>query len=287
MALEDRAITANTRLRYYLGVRRVIGKLQGAKGHPDETISKWIEKRFSRGEGVTTISDTLSGLHHFSPWLRGQLSRSWRLFKLWRKIEKPKQAPPLPKQFAESLVARAIEVEDTRLALVLALGFWGMLRTGELMLLEPRHLLLGRNDLVLQLGLTKSGLRRHQDENVVIHHRPTLLLAQFVLEESKQKRAMSDPLYLQGGPEFRKQFASLLSFFRFPSSFRPYSLRRGGATAHFRKHGQMERTLIKGRWASTGAARQYIQEGLSVLAQLKISNYTQSLVDLYSPRFRF
>lgn len=181
VALEDRALAPKTRQRYFWGVRKVFKRLQTSKKSVDSTLCDRIEEEYAAGSGVTSIADTLSGLHHFAPYWKGTLNRSWRLYRLWRRLEKPKQAPPFPHKFAQAMVGRAIELEDLNFALVLALGFWGMLRTGELMSLRTSHLMLGKNDPVVQLGFAKTGLRRQQDENVIVHHRPTLLLAPTVL----------------------------------------------------------------------------------------------------------
>ena len=54
-------------------------------------------------------------------------------------------------------------------------------------------------------------------------------------------------------------------------SVRPYSVRRGGATHHFRLHGNMAETVVRGRWASAKPARIYIEDGLASLAQINLS----------------
>lgn len=285
VALEDRAITPATRQRYAAGVHRVIHLLVQKPKALDLALAEWIEDRYADGEGVTAIADTLSGLHHFSPNLRGKLQKSWRLFQLWRRLERPSQAPPFPESFVEALVARSLEVRDFSFAICLALGFWGMLRTGEILSLTPSQLMLGRKDLVVQLGYTKTGLRRRQDENVVITHRATVVLAEVFLEERRADHTTHEAIYTRGALAFRKQFQQAMAFFHFGKTFRPYSLRRGGATAHFRRCGLMESTLIKGRWATNQAARQYIQEGLSVLTKLSVSASTAQLLRWYSPQF--
>ena len=40
---------------------------------------------------------------------------------------------------------------------------------------------------------------------------------------------------------------------------------------YFGRHGSLDRLLVQGRWASSKTARIYINEGLAVLAQLKLS----------------
>eukprot|EP00438_Fugacium_kawagutii_P022536 Skav206046 [mRNA] locus=scaffold587:199128:206053:+ [translate_table: standard] len=255
VALEDRAITAKTRVRYFLAVRAVLPMLECCPKALDEALSQWIEEQYADGEGITRIGDTLSGLHHFAPWMRGTLQGAWKLFRLWRKVERPQQAPPLPESFAEAFVARCLEADDINMAAALSIGFWGLLRTGEILSLYPHQILVGHQDVILQLGLTKTGLRRFQDENVVIHHEPTRLLLSTFLSIRKSTSTFLLPIVPGGGPRFRSGFASLLEFFALRTKFRPYSLRRGGATAYFRRCSSMEATLIKGRDLSSEGSK--------------------------------
>lgn len=116
IALEDRAITLQTRSRYYAAVMKVIPHLERSPLQPDEVVTQWIEDQYEEGECVTYVGDALSGLHHFAPWLKGSLKASWRLFRLWRRLEKPSQAAPLPESFVTALVGRLIELEDLDVA---------------------------------------------------------------------------------------------------------------------------------------------------------------------------
>eukprot|EP00438_Fugacium_kawagutii_P006075 Skav200576 [mRNA] locus=scaffold917:283975:288745:- [translate_table: standard] len=219
LTLEDRALKASTRARYFEGVRKVL-PLLSKDDSIDNIVSEWIEDEYTEGAGVTSIADTLSGLRHFAPFWKGHLNRSWKLYRLWRKLERPAQAPPFPQVFAEALVARQVELGNLTMGLTLALGFWGMLRTGELMTLRTHQLMLGKKDLVIQLGFTKTGTRRQQDENVVVHHLPTILLAEAVLEARLNQGRLRRLLYSRGPLHFRKEFKVGLDFFKMGRHFR-------------------------------------------------------------------
>ena len=52
--------------------------------------------------------------------------------------------------------------------------------------------------------------------------------------------------------------------------FRPYSIRRGGATAHYRFCGSMESTLNRGRWTGVRVARIYVNDGLAKEVELAL-----------------
>eukprot|EP00438_Fugacium_kawagutii_P026249 Skav233564 [mRNA] locus=scaffold563:694998:695918:- [translate_table: standard] len=285
VALEDRAITFQTRSRYHTAVLRVLPILEQSPLEPDEAVCQWIEDQYEDGEGITYIGDALSGLHHFAPWLKGSLKASWRLFRLWRRLERPQQAAPLPEAFCAAMVGRFIELEDLDMAAACVVGFWGLLRTGEILSLFPYQILIGQNDAIIQLGMTKTGLRRQQDENVIIRHEPSIELLRTVLAIRTANHSLHIPLVAGGGPRFRHHFDKVLEFFNLGKRFRPYSLRRGGATADFRAHNSMERTLIKGRWGTNFAARQYIQEGLSVLTTITISPSQSAILKQYASYF--
>eukprot|EP00438_Fugacium_kawagutii_P030268 Skav219080 [mRNA] locus=scaffold1777:97789:100561:- [translate_table: standard] len=270
IALTDRGITKATLDRYYLAVRRVLPVLETATTNLDHAISLWIEEQYLAGKGITEVSDALSGLHHFNPQFRGTLQESWRLFGVWRRIERPRQAPPLPISFLFGLLGKSLSEEKLALCATLAAGFWGMLRTGELMKLQLNHLLVGPDTIVIQLGMTKTGLRRAIDENVVIHDPLCRELMEAWIDVRRQTNHFTSFFWPYSSTEFRNEFRRLVKFFGFPSALRPYSLRRGGATYDFQTFGQMERTLMKGRWGTSAAARHYVQEGLSEITRLHL-----------------
>ena len=283
--LEDRAVTPKTRARYYTAVQRLLRGISQPQDL-DEAVCQWIQQQYEDGESITTISDALCGLQHYSAGLEGSLGHSWRLFKIWRRVEKPRQAPPLPLSFLQGMIGRCLELEKLEFATCLAIGFWGMLRTGELLQLSTQQILLGADDLVIRLGLTKTGLRQAVDENVLVTDQPTWLLCSTLLTIRKSQRHPDNLLWPRGAPAFREEFKQLIQFFRLQTSFKPYSLRRGGATHDFRSHGLMEHTLLRGRWSTTSAARQYVQEGLSALTEIKISKQSHQLLKAYQTLFQ-
>lgn len=210
LSLHDRAITTKTRIRYFIAVAAILPLLEKTTRDLDEFLVDWIDGEYQSGSSITSVADTLSGLHHFLPWSRGRIRGAWKLYGLWRKIEKPKQAPPLPVQVVGGLVGRCIAVEHLRLALCLCLGFWGLLRTGELFEVRLNHLLIQGNIMVVRLGETKTGLRRQVDENVIVRHAPSILIAQTVQELSFSRNELVWPL---SKAEFRNQFRHLVKFF--------------------------------------------------------------------------
>ncbi len=141
---------------------------------------------------------------------------------------------------------------------LLLIGFHCMLRTGEILQLHVSDLLVSPTTGVVHLRSSKGGLRHNTKESVTIE---SPMVRAVCLELVDRHRALGTchlPIWNHSGSLFRKRFSELCSKFHVVHlGFRPYSLRRGGATAFFMSTGLMERTLIRGRWSSSSVARIY------------------------------
>ena len=67
--------------------------------------------------------------------------------------------------------------------------------------------------------------------------------------------------------EFRRVWYICIENAGLPAmEWRPYSLRRGGATEDFLYHHSFDRTADRGRWSSVKTARIYINEAMSEMS---------------------
>ena len=57
-----------------------------------------------------------------------------------------------------------------------------------------------------------------------------------------------------------------------------YSLRRGGATWGFFKHGSMETTLLRGRWQSSAATRVYVSDAAAAVVDYSLNAHQRALL---------
>ena len=57
-----------------------------------------------------------------------------------------------------------------------------------------------------------------------------------------------------------------------------YSLRRGGATANFMLHGNMELTLQFGRWSSTRTSKRYVMQAVAEVVKMSLNNRQRALL---------
>lgn len=150
----------------------------------------------------------------------------------------------------------------------LIIGFYPILRTGELCNLRSSHMVSGSKDrqILISLGLTKAGKRQGAAESSILGFESAVTLTK------AWKRSVSSfsPL-VPSIPKWKSLFSECLVALNLEQyEFRPYSLRRGGATFWFAKHQSLDQLLIQGRWASSKTARIYINEGLSLLTTMNV-----------------
>ena len=275
---------AKARQQFYTFLDREGFSLPRKRQDLDVLVSEFIEHLWASGEGRSLANDTVAGLQDKDPRLRGLLPSSWRLLKTWSLNEIPNRAPPLPEKVLHAMVGHAIDNGEEAFGVSLLLGFYCMLRTGELLGLRSNHVAMVKptSVAIISLGLTKGGKRQGACESATLGVMDALRL----LWQWKKSHPVAAPL-CPAPHRWRALFSQTLESLKLESfGFRPYSLRRGGATHWFRHHGSFDKLLVQGRWAAPKTAKIYINEGLAILAELKIperslkpflTKYTQSL----------
>jgi hypothetical protein len=247
----------------------------------DAALCEFTEKAWEEGDSKSLPANARSALMHFLPRLRGSLHGSQRLLQAWTKHEMPERAPPLPTRFAMALAGRALAKRDVRLCVALMVAFHCFLRTGEILKMRAAHFVLPQRQgpALLSLPETKSGQRLQAVPESIVISDPLLLTYLQVLLPQLQS---GEAIYPGGDRVFRASFAQLCREVRLPGvGWRPYSLRRGGATAHFLQFGSLDRTAVRGRWQSTRTARVYINEAVASLAAISASPAQDRSVEFY------
>ena len=235
----------------------------------DDAACAWLEFLYADGQRKGLASDGLAGIQHFLPRCIGRLRQSWRLLKVWQKVEPPMRVLPLSPLVLLGMAGLAARLRLRDVAAGLLICFDGMLRSGELYNLTVGDITFYRRHAVLRLGLTKSGKRTGREEMVVINS----VIAVAWLRVACRGRSLQEPLLRRGADHFRKCFKLFLQAFSLDNLLlNVYSLRRGGATWDFLSHQSMERTLLRGRWASTSSARVYLQDATALVAHLRLDD---------------
>ena len=234
----------------------------------DEIVSDYLEYLWAEGEGRAAANNLMAGLQDYDPKLKGHLPGSWRLLKTWTTQEVPQRAPPLTYPILKAMVGWSIFNHEYSFGLSLLVAFHGLLRTGELLALQAHqvHMTSVRQPAVLSLGLTKSGKRVGAAESITLTDSDVL---KWLWE---WKLHCKEHEFLTAKPHiWRQMFSRCTQELKIQEwSFRPYSLRRGGATSLFVKTGNLDRVILAGRWTALKTARIYLNSGLAMLADLTI-----------------
>ena len=263
---KERYSKAVERFYQYLRDNEII--LPQQRSGLDFIVSEYLEFLWSDGEGRSLASDTLAGLQDRDPHLKGHLASSWRLLKTWMANEIPCRAPPLSELALQTLAGHALFQGQPVFCLSLLVAFYGLLRTGEVLGLRNKDISqTGPSSVaVISLGLTKGGKRAGAAESVTIAEEETLRRLWQWKQASSPGSSLCAPPH-----KWRKMFNDTISSLGLTDfQYRPYSLRRGGATFYFQRHGQLDRLLIQGRWQSAKTARLYINSGLATLAETEL-----------------
>ena len=104
-------------------------------------------------------------------------------------------------------------------------------------------------------------------ENVKVSD-PWLAMLLSVLQS---QRAKGDKVFPGKAPLLRRQLDSLVQALHLENELITPRMRRGGATDHFRLHGNLHATTVMGRWQSVKTCRLYIDQAIADRADMNVN----------------
>ena len=160
------------------------------------------------------------------------------------------------------------------LPFLIAAGFDSFLRTGELMLLKNKDVNLDvDNSGTIKSAHTKSGQRHAAFESSTILDSMVSELFRIHQRRSPHGREPNEFVFRSSRASFYDPFDEGMRWLGVAGfCFKPYSLRRGGATSFYRKCRSMELTLERGRWSTVRVGRIYVNDGLAKETEMKFSD---------------
>ena len=227
----------------------------------DELVAWSIDVAWSEGEGRNLVGDLLSGLSHLVPALRSQLPAAWRLWRAWGRLELLARAWPLGSTQVTAMAAIAWQWNFCDVAVLLLLGFHGFLRAAEIFSLRANQISFATdgNRAFVALPHTRTQARKGAPESFTVENRALAQLLYLFCQP-----LLPGDLILQRSPsQFRELSLALVNEQQLTGDFKPYSLRRGGATEHFRQTNNMDLTCDRGRWNSVRTCRIYVNTAFS------------------------
>ena len=132
----------------------------------DVVLREYLERLWATGGGRALASDTLASLQ--DTWSH---PCAWQLLKTWSINQIPNRAPPFPERVQQTLVGYFLFHRQVPMAFSLLLGFYGMLRTGEVLAVRNKDVmvdLISAHTAVVSLGLTKGGKRTGAAESITV-----------------------------------------------------------------------------------------------------------------------
>ncbi len=245
-------------------------RIPDSLGDFDARVAEYIEYLWGEGEPKSWASYTVAAVQYFMTYTKRSLVLSWSLLRVWGKLEMPARAPPCTDQIALGLCGMALLSSRLDLCVVLLVGFHCFLRTGEMCSLRCGDILIDfkRWRGVINLGLTKTGKRKGSAESVTLDDGLICKLAYSLV----RGRPLNEPLLKSSPTRFRRDFKLLCEGFGLAEwAFKPYSIRRGGATSHLQHFGSLSLTIDRGRWEDPRSARIYLQAGMAQLADMRLT----------------
>ena len=117
---------------------------------------------------------------------------------------------------------------------------------------------------VLCLPDTKTSKRHGETEYIAVEDEVAIVLLHWLVA----RRNGQGTFFTASPAAFRTMFRRLAEAVGLDSAaFTPYSIRRGGATHDYMSHGNLDRSLVRGRWQTGRTARLYIKVGEELLAR--------------------
>ena len=210
----------------------------------DAQLCEHLEWLWHEGARVGWAGDAISGWQFFLQKKRS-FPAAWELLRTWKREELPLQAPPLTGPIVFALVATALAWKLTDVAVLTAIGYCGFLRTMEVPTLQRHQITAHGSCILLTLPISRTGKRTGETQSVIIDDPMLISTANRLLCLLNP----SNYLLQRSSHSFRTNFAALLIALELGSfDFTPYSLRRGGAAAHWMLHRNMDSTIEKDRW---------------------------------------
>ena len=258
-------------------------------------LVRYGRQLYTNGRPFSHYSELLNSFTARVPKLRRLVQPAWDIAFSWKRAEPIEHHVAMPWQVLISLLTLALSWGWTQVAAVLALAWGGLLRIGEVLAAQRKHLLLPIDFghtleyALLSIGEPKTRYKaaRHQAARL---DQPDLLQ---VVALGFEKLTAEDRLWPFSGQTLRNRFRQLCNVLGLPcshSSGLPWlelaSLRAGGATWLMMQCEDSELVRRRGRWLTSRVTEIYVQEVSAIQFLPRLPSRTRDAVFFALASFR-
>ena len=260
----------------------------GSKHQIDNLLEQFVSAMYQRRKrskrALRIAKHAILFVQVLRPRLRSQLRASWSTIKSWEEQEPSRLRAPMPLPILMGLTCLARLRAETcssseekekllTFSVLVGLGFFGLLRPGELLALRREDISL-QNQLTFGSPCVTVCIRKPKNFRQLGHSQFAVIkqpdVCNWIAWLCVKKPDPTRKLWVSSPQEFRKLFKFLgKKLLRSTHPFVPASLRAGGATCLFDQFDDVNRLRLLGRWASMQSLEHYVQTAKS--QQLLIS----------------
>ncbi|CAE7232920.1 unnamed protein product [Symbiodinium sp. CCMP2456] len=216
-------------------------------------VEEYRRVLYEQGETRRNFAETVNVMNQRHPFLKNFMAGPWGLLTTWELLNPGKVHPPVPAPLLKAMVTTALAWQWMRFALMILLGYFGMLRPCEMLGLRVEDCILAVDSgceqvVFLRLELVKTRTRGARRQSVRLEE-PCAV--QF-LQKCLKVMAPGEKLWPYSANLFRVRLRQVLQASTGQSDLCvPSSLRAGGATYYFRLWNE---DLLRLQWRGGGEA---------------------------------
>ena len=227
------------------------------------------------------LRDVLLGVQDSFGFARPALVASCRVIRTWEKLEPSEVRTPLPHQVLLACKAVALAWNWPRIALLLHLGFFCLLRPGELLGLRRSSILFNTTEKgvvwLLRIEKAKSWSRRARAQYAKLDEQQGCAFCEAFVKTMRPLDLLWPSLAGAFGVRLQALVRAVTGR---PGPYTAGSLRTGGATYLFDQWQEdLPRLCWRGRWRDFSTVWHYVQELQSVVVMQQYGPEIQERID--------
>ena len=240
--------------------------LSGPSAAADRVLADYGQCLWEQGRSLLDFAETINAVVDAEKSFKGMLPRAWDAAWVWRALMPASNRVPMPERVMLAMVTVACEWGMPNVALLIAVGFMGLLRVHELRWLRYESFATPQRmftlDATMFVTIQKPKMRRLTARRSYVR-----VDDPGVISFAEGLAAVFPPaafVYYGTYAQLRAVFLALCSELGVPGGapdgLSLGSLRPGGATWLYRATDSSEAVRFRGRWSSARMLEVYIQE---------------------------